>query len=75
MTSIGSRGQEAQVASQAAQAVYSRAQTTQQSVSGVNLDEEAADLVNYQQAYQAAAQVIASAQVMFNTLLTAVAAS
>ena len=41
-------------------------------ISGINLDEEAADLIRYQQAYQAAAQVIATANTMFNTLLGAI---
>lgn len=40
-------------------------------ISGVNLDEEAANLVRYQQAYQAAAQVVAAANEMFQTLLNA----
>lgn len=40
-------------------------------VSGVNLDEEAANLIRYQQAYQAAAQVIAVADEVFQTLLSA----
>ena len=39
------------------------------SVSGVNLDEEAANLLRFQQAYQAAAQVIATANTLFDTLL------
>ena len=42
-------------------------------VSGVNLDEEAANLVRFQQAYQAAAQVISTANSMFDTLLRATA--
>ena len=41
------------------------------SVAGVNLDEEAANLIRYQQAYQAAAQVIAVADEVFQTLLSA----
>lgn len=41
------------------------------SIQGVNLEEEAADLVRYQQAYQAAAQVIAAANQVFDTLLRA----
>lgn len=53
-------------------AVYNQAMSSQQSVSGVNLDEEAANLVRYQQAYQASAQVITSANNMFNALLGAV---
>ncbi|MGH7094568.1 MAG: flagellar hook-associated protein FlgK [Stellaceae bacterium] len=68
---IGSYGQAASVASQAAQGVLSQAQTVQQSVSGVNLDEEAANLVNFEQAYQAAATVIGSAQTLFAALLAA----
>jgi flagellar hook-associated protein 1 FlgK len=38
----------------------------------VNLDEEAANLLRYQQAYQAAAQVIAVTNTLFDTLLGAV---
>ena len=75
VANVGSRGQDAQVAAQAAQAVLTQAQNTQQSISGVNLDEEAAHLVAYQQAYQAAAQVIATAQTLFQSLLTAIQAS
>lgn len=41
------------------------------SVSGVNLDEEAANLIRYQQAYQASAQMIAVANELFQTLLNA----
>ena len=41
----------------------------QQSASGVNLDEEAANLLKYQQAYQAAAKAMSIAQTMFDTLL------
>jgi flagellar hook-associated protein 1 len=71
---VGSAGQAANFAATTAQGVLSQVQSVQQSISGVNLDEQAADLVSYQQAYQAAAQVIASAQTLFQTLLTAVAA-
>ena len=38
-------------------------------MSGVNLDEEAANLQKYQQAYQAASKSIATAQVMFQSIL------
>jgi flagellar hook-associated protein 1 FlgK len=38
-------------------------------VSGVNLDEEAANLLRYQQAYQAAARLISTAQTMFDSIL------
>ncbi len=49
--------------------LLSRAQEVKDGVSGVNLDEEAANLVQFQQAYQASAQVIAAANNMIDTLL------
>jgi flagellar hook-associated protein 1 FlgK len=41
----------------------------QQSFSGVNLDEEAANLLRYQQAYQASGKVIQIASTLFQTIL------
>jgi flagellar hook-associated protein 1 FlgK len=49
-----------------------QAESAKSEVSGVNLDEEAADLVRFQQAYQAAAQVISVANSLFDSLLAAV---
>ena len=46
------------------------ATTAQQSLSGVNLDEEAANLLEYQQAYQAAARCITVAQTLFQDILS-----
>jgi flagellar hook-associated protein 1 FlgK len=51
--------------------VYQESVAAMDSVSGVNLDEEAANLLKYQQAYQAAAQLIRIADTMFQTLLNA----
>lgn len=50
-----------------------QAEASQQAVSGVNLDEEAANLIRFQQAYQAAAQLINAADTIFQTLLQAAA--
>jgi flagellar hook-associated protein 1 len=69
---VGSAGQTASFNAQAASGVLNQVQSVQQSISGVNLDQQAADLVVYQQAYQASAQVIASAQTLFDDLLTAI---
>ena len=69
---VGSFGQSASFAASASQGVLSQVQSVQQSISGVNLDEQAADLINFQQAYQASAQIIASAQTLFQSLLTAI---
>ncbi|MGN7725612.1 flagellar hook-associated protein FlgK [Luteimonas sp. 22616] len=53
-------------------AIHGQVIAERESVSGVNLDEEAADMMRFQQAYQAAAQVISTADTMFQTLLSAV---
>jgi len=52
--------------------LLTQAEAAKSEVSGVNLDEEAADLVRFQQAYQAAAQVINVANSLFDSLLNAV---
>lgn len=49
------------------------AEAARAGLAGVNLDEEAARLLQYQQMYQAAARVIQAAQSMFDTLLSATA--
>jgi flagellar hook-associated protein 1 FlgK len=75
VTNIGIQTSQAQSGSTAQQAVLTDASNAQQSVSGVNLDEEAANLVQYQQAYQAAAQVINVSSTLFQSLITAVQSS
>ena len=52
--------------------ISTQVDAARESVSGVNLDEEAARLLQYQQAYQAAARVIATANSMFDTVLSVV---
>lgn len=52
--------------------VYDDSQSAVDSLSGVNLDEEAANMLKYQQAYQAAAQVIRVAQTIFDTIIASV---
>ena len=52
--------------------VLDQAISRRESISGVNLDDEAANLVRFQQAYQAAAQLISVANSLFDTLLNTV---
>jgi flagellar hook-associated protein 1 FlgK len=66
---MGYKTRELEVTSAAQAALLSQAQALQQSESGVNLDEEAANLLRYQQAYQAASKVIQTANQMFDALL------
>jgi flagellar hook-associated protein 1 FlgK len=69
--SIGVATNQAQVGRDAQQIILDDAVATRESVSGVNLDEEAANLMRYQQAYAAAAQVIRVTQELFDTLMNA----
>jgi flagellar hook-associated protein 1 FlgK len=71
VSNIASRTSALAVAANAQEALLQQAQATRQSLSGVNLDEEAAALLQYQQAYEAAAQVITVANDMFQTILNA----
>lgn len=68
---IGVATNQAQVGRDAQQIILDDAVATRESVSGVNLDEEAANLMRYQQAYAAAAQVIRVTQELFDTLMNA----
>ncbi|MDP2004866.1 MAG: flagellar hook-associated protein FlgK [Rubrivivax sp.] len=69
MADMGVRVQSAQSSSQISSAVAVQAEQTRSGQDGVNLDEEAARLIQYQQSYQAAAKVLQVAQALFDTLL------
>ncbi|TFW29909.1 flagellar hook-associated protein FlgK [Massilia arenosa] len=67
---VGNKTREVQVNADAAEGLLQQATASQQSVSGVNLDEEATNLLKYQQAYQAAGKVMQIAGTLFDTLLS-----
>lgn len=69
MAQIGVRAQSAQYAADVSGSIAANAEAARTSVSGVNLDEEAAHLLQYQQAYQASAKIVSTAQSIFDTLL------
>jgi len=69
---VGTRTRQAQVGSDVQKSVMEQSQAAWAAKSGVNLDEEAADLLRFQQAYQAAAQIISVADRLFDTLINAV---
>ncbi len=73
MASIGTRTQSAKLAAELSSTVANNLELDRTAVSGVNLDEEAARLLQYQQAYQASSKVIQIAQSLFDTMLNAVA--
>jgi flagellar hook-associated protein 1 len=69
VSKIGTQTHAAEVNVETQQTLLEQAQAAQQAVSGVNLDEEAANLLRYQQAYQAAARVMSTAQTLFEAVL------
>jgi flagellar hook-associated protein 1 FlgK len=71
-TQVGTAGSQASNNLTTQTNLYNEAASNQQSAAGVNLNQEAANLVQYQQAYQASAQVISTAQQIFTSLITAI---
>jgi len=72
ITGIGSQAQQINTAQTAQTAINSQAQQSVQSVSGVNLDEEAANLLQWQQAYQASAQALSIANGTFTFFMDSI---
>ncbi|MEN8166068.1 MAG: flagellar hook-associated protein FlgK [Pseudomonadota bacterium] len=69
---IGAKTHHAEVNLAAQEGLLERSKAALSEVAGVNLDEEAAKLIQFQQAYQASAQMISVANTLFDTLLSAV---
>lgn len=68
---VGTKSSLSKINTAASLSLLEQSQTTRDSISGVNLDEEAADLIKFQQLYSANAQVISVARELFDTLLNA----
>jgi flagellar hook-associated protein 1 FlgK len=73
ISQIGVRAQSANFASQVSGSIATTAERNRTAVSGVNLDEEASKLIQYQQAYQASAKMVQVAQSIFDTLIQTLA--
>ena len=71
VASVGGTSHQIQAGLDAQNVVYANAQDAVLAKSGVNLDEEAANLIRYQQAYQAAAQVVTVTKTLFDSLINA----
>ncbi len=72
ISSVGSSTHSAQIGRAAQETLLNQAQGARENISGVNLDEEAANLIKFQNSYQAAAQAISVASSLFDTLIGAV---
>lgn len=66
---IGNLGNQARIAQEALKIVHDQAVEARDSVSGVSLDQEAADLIRFQQAYQASARIIQAANQLFDAVI------
>lgn len=71
-TQVGAAARSAEYSLEAQLVINEKAQDARDEISGVNLDEEAANMLRLQQAYQAASQLISTADNMFQTILGAV---
>ncbi|MFD0669556.1 flagellar hook-associated protein FlgK [Ramlibacter sp. MAHUQ-53] len=71
LADVGNRVQGAREMANVSAAMKDEALARQASAAGVNLDEEAANLLRFQQAYQASAKIIQASQLLFDTLLSA----
>ena len=69
VSSVGNKARQVQIAGTAQTSLSSQIRSAQQSVSGVNQDEETANLLMFQQMYQANAKVIQTASTMFDAVL------
>jgi flagellar hook-associated protein 1 len=69
VSDVGNRSREIKVQGDAQTILVQQTTAAQQSVSGVNLDEEAANLIRFQQAYQASGRVLQIASKLFDTIL------
>ena len=69
VNTVGSAAKLAKISQDALQVVYDQAVTEKDKISGVSLDQEAADLIRFQQAFQAAAQIIQTSNKMFDSIL------
>lgn len=70
VSNVGNKTKEAQVTRDAQQALVDQSTAAREAQSGVNLDEEAANLLKYQNAYQASAKMMSIASELFNTILS-----
>lgn len=66
---VGSTTRQTEISSEALTQLQEQTLEARESVSGVNLDEEAANMLKFQQSYSAAAQMISVADSLFNTLI------
>ena len=73
IANIGVRVQGGKTAASISGAIATQAESARANKSGVNLDEEAARLIQFQQSYQAAAKILQVAQAIFETMLQAAA--
>jgi flagellar hook-associated protein 1 FlgK len=71
VANIATRTHQADVGQQTQKGLLDQTSLRYESVSGVNLDEEAANLIKFQQAYQAASQIITVSNTVFNSLMSA----
>jgi len=69
VSKVGNKARELKVSTESREVLLNQVVETRDALSGVNMDEEAANLLKYQQAYQAAGRVISLSKEMFEQIL------
>lgn len=69
VSKVGNKARELKVSADSREVLLNQVVETRDALSGVNMDEEAANLLKYQQAYQAAGRVISLSKEMFEQIL------
>ncbi|RUO29888.1 flagellar hook-associated protein FlgK [Aliidiomarina sedimenti] len=70
VSDVGNKVSQARTSDEASKSLLEQSTSFFESVSGVNLDEEASNLLKYEQSYNAAARIITVSQTIFDTLLS-----
>lgn len=72
VSDVGTLTRAANLSTSAQETLLNQAKASREGLAGVNLDEEAANLIKFQQAYQASAQSVSVVRSLFDTLISAV---
>lgn len=72
VSGVGTRTRDASIGQQASQSIMRQTESQRDSISAVNLDEEAADLIKFQQSYEATARIIQVSQQLFDAIINSI---
>ncbi len=69
---VGAKTRDARIGEEASTSILRQTTSQRDAISGVNLDEEAADLIRFQSAYEASARIVQVTSELFDTLIASI---